>query len=53
MNMLDLGNPDIGWVKLAESLGVEAAQVDTLEDCADLMAQSFKRSGPFLIELLI
>jgi acetolactate synthase-1/2/3 large subunit len=53
MNMLDLGNPDIGWVKLAESLGVEAAQAHTLEACADLMAGSFKRSGPFLIELLI
>ncbi len=26
MDMLDLGNPDIGWVKLADSLGVEAAQ---------------------------
>jgi len=53
MDMLDLGNPDIGWVKLAQSLGVEAAQAETLEDCADLMAQSFKRPGPFLIELLI
>ena len=53
MNMLDLGNPDIGWVKLAQSLGVEAAQADTLETCADLMTQSFKRNGPFLIELLI
>jgi acetolactate synthase-1/2/3 large subunit len=53
MDMLDLSNPDIGWVKLAESLGVEAAQADTLEGCADLMAQSFKRNGPFLIELLI
>jgi acetolactate synthase-1/2/3 large subunit len=53
MDMLDLGNPDIGWVKLAQSLGVEAAQTDTLEGCADLMTQSFKRIGPFLIELLI
>jgi acetolactate synthase I/II/III large subunit len=53
MDMLDLGNPDIGWVKLAESLGVEAATADTLEGCADLMAQSFKRNAPFLIELMI
>ena len=53
MNMLDLGNPDIGWVKLANSLGVEAAQADTLEACADLMSHSFKRGGPFVIELLI
>ena len=53
MNMLDLGNPDIGWVKLAESMGVEAAQATTLDQVADLMAQSFARPGPFLIELLV
>ena len=50
---LDLGNPDIGWVKLAESLGVEAAAADTLETLGDLMARSFQRPGPFLIELAI
>ena len=53
MNMLDLGNPDIGWVKLAEAMGVEAAQATTLDQVADLMAQSFARPGPFLIELVI
>jgi acetolactate synthase-1/2/3 large subunit len=53
MDMLDLGNPDIGWVKLAEGLGVEAASADTLEACTDLMAESFRRPGPFLIELAI
>ncbi|MBL6455486.1 acetolactate synthase large subunit [Belnapia sp. T6] len=53
MDMLDLGNPDIGWVQLANSLGVEAAQANNLETLSDLMAQSFSRPGPFLIELLI
>jgi acetolactate synthase-1/2/3 large subunit len=53
MNMLDLGNPEIGWVKLASSVGMEADQANTLEACADLMTQSFCRPGPFLIELLI
>ena len=53
MDMLDLGNPDIGWVQLANSMGVEAARAETLERCADLMAQSFARPGPFLIELMI
>ncbi|MCO6418970.1 acetolactate synthase large subunit [Siccirubricoccus sp. KC 17139] len=53
MDMLDLGNPDIGWVQLANSMGVEAAQASTLEGLGDLMAQSFARPGPFLIELLI
>ena len=34
MDMLDLGNPDLDWVRLANGMGVEAAQADTLEDCA-------------------
>ena len=53
MSMLDLGNPDLDWVKLANGMGVEAARATTLEQCADLMAQSFRQHGPFLIELLI
>jgi acetolactate synthase-1/2/3 large subunit len=53
MAMLDLGNPDLGWVQLANGLGVEAARATTMEQCADLLAQSFQREGPFLIELLI
>ncbi len=53
MDMLDLGNPDIGWVQLANGMGVEAARAETLDRCADLMAQSFARPGPFLIELMI
>jgi acetolactate synthase I/II/III large subunit len=53
MDMLDLGNPDLDWVKLAYGMGVEAARVSTLDDCAALMQTSFKRSGPFVIELVI
>ncbi len=53
MRMLDLGNPDLDWVKLAQGLGVEAARATTMEQCADLMAQSFRRDGPFLIELVV
>jgi acetolactate synthase-1/2/3 large subunit len=53
LDMMDLGNPDIGWVQLANSMGVEAARAETLDACSDLMAQSFARPGPFLIELAI
>jgi acetolactate synthase-1/2/3 large subunit len=53
MGMLDLGAPPLDWVKLANGMGVEAAQATTMEACADLMAQSFKGEGPFLIELMI
>lgn len=53
MGMLDLGNPDLDFVKLAEGMGVEAARATTLEACADLMRQSFARPGPFVIDLAI
>ena len=53
MNMLDLSNPDIGWVRLAQGMGVEAAQAHSLEQCADLLEASFRQAGPFLIELVL
>lgn len=53
MGMLDLSNPDLDWVKLANGLGVEAARATTLEECADLMRQSFRQKAPFLIDLVI
>jgi acetolactate synthase-1/2/3 large subunit len=53
LDMLDLGNPDLQWTKLAEGMGVEAARAEDCETFADLLAQSTKRSGPFLIELMI
>ncbi len=51
MDMLDLGNPDISWVQMANSMGVEAARTNTLEGVTELMEQSFNQPGPFLIEL--
>jgi acetolactate synthase-1/2/3 large subunit len=53
MSMLDLGKPDLDWVKLAQGMGVEAARATTLQACADLLAHSLRRDGPFLIELMI
>ena len=53
LSMLDLGDPAIDWVKLANAMGVEAARAATLEECADLMALSFRQAGPFLVELAI
>ena len=53
MRMLDLGNPHLDWVQLANGMGVAAARADTMEQCADLMAASFGSTSPFLIELVI
>ena len=52
LDMLDLGRPDLEWVKLANGMGVEAARAETCEQLADLLRGSFARSGPFLIELM-
>ena len=53
LEMMDLGNPDLNWAKLAEGMGVEAARADTADAFADLFASSLKRKGPFLIELVV
>jgi acetolactate synthase-1/2/3 large subunit len=53
LDMMDLGNPDIDWPKLAGSMGVEGATASTGETFTDLLAHSLKRPGPFLIELLV
>ena len=47
MSMLNLGNPNLDWVKLANGMGVEAARAKTQEECADLMRQSFQQAGRF------
>ncbi len=53
MDMMDLGNPDLDWVRLAGGMGVEGARVETMEAFADVFAQANARPGPFLIELVI
>jgi acetolactate synthase-1/2/3 large subunit len=51
--LFDLENPTLDWIRLAAGMGVEAARAKTLEELADLLTASFKRNGPFLIELVI
>jgi acetolactate synthase-1/2/3 large subunit len=51
--MMDLGDPALDWVRLANGMGVEAARAETLERCADLLEHSFARPEPFLIEVVL
>jgi acetolactate synthase-1/2/3 large subunit len=53
LDMMDLGNPDLDWTKLAQGMGVEAARATDCETLADLLTSSTRRAGPFLIELMI
>lgn len=51
LDMLDLSNPDLDFVRMAGGMGVEAARAETMEQFGDLLAHSLRRPGPFLIEL--
>jgi acetolactate synthase I/II/III large subunit len=53
LDLFDLGNPALDWIRLAEAMGVEAARAETLERLADLLAASNRRKGAFLIDLVI
>jgi acetolactate synthase-1/2/3 large subunit len=51
--LMDLGSPDLDWTKIANGMGVEAASARNCEQLTDLLGQSLRRKGPFLIELVI
>lgn len=51
--MLDLDQPAIDWVSLAQGMGVPAARADTVEAFAALLDQAKAQRGPFLIEAVI
>lgn len=51
--LFDLSRPDIDWVSLSQSLGVEAVRVDTLEAFADAFRSASRQRGPRLIEFRI
>ena len=52
-DLFDLSRPDIDWVGLSRSLGVEATRVTTLEGFADVFRSGCRRRGPLLIEFVI
>lgn len=51
--MLDLHNPEMNWVKIAEGLGVEASRATTCEEFAAQYGSAMKQNGPRLIEVMI
>lgn len=50
--MFSLEDPAIDWVGIAKGFGVEAARATTMDRFNELFAHSFRRKGPFVIELL-
>jgi len=53
LSMLDLRNPDLDFVSLAQGLGVEASRADTIEAFEDQFAGAMAQTGPRLIELVL
>jgi len=53
LSMLDLHNPELDWVKLANGMGVEASRAERIEDFAQQFADAISDSHPRLIEARI
>lgn len=53
LSMLDLHNPEMNWVKIAQGLGVEASRATTAEEFNQMYVSAMKGRGPRLIEAVI
>jgi acetolactate synthase I/II/III large subunit len=51
--MLDLGSPDLDWVKLAEGMGVSGSRARTCEEFSDQLRDAIGHAGPRLIEVVL
>jgi acetolactate synthase-1/2/3 large subunit len=52
-DMLDLGRPDIGFVPLAEGLGLHAARAETSEQFNAELARALATPGPSVVEAVV
>jgi acetolactate synthase-1/2/3 large subunit len=53
LSMLDLHNPNLDWVHLAQGMGVEASRASHIKDFESQFAAAMKQKGPRLIEVLL
>jgi acetolactate synthase-1/2/3 large subunit len=53
LDMLDLSNPDLDFVRLAEGMGVTAAKATTADEFNALLARFMAERGPRLIEAVL
>ena len=52
-SLLDLSNPTIDWVKIAQGMGMAAQRVETVADFNREFADSMQQQGPRLIEVIL
>lgn len=53
LSMLDLSNPEINWVQIAEGMDVPASRVTTVSDFKTQFAAAMAQRGPRLIEVMV
>ena len=53
LDMLDLSNPDLDFVKVSEGMGVRAARATTAEEFNKLFTAAMTEKGPLLIEAML
>jgi len=53
LDMFDLSRPEIDWVKLGESMGVNALRVQSADGINRAVEQCMRSKGPHLIEVII
>lgn len=51
--VLDLGNPNLDWVKLAEGMGVPGSRAGTCEEFTDQLQDAIRTGDPRLIEVIL
>lgn len=53
LDMLDISNPDLDFIKLSEGMGVKAGRATTAEEFNRLFESAMKERGPMLIEVML
>jgi acetolactate synthase-1/2/3 large subunit len=53
MEMLEIGNPELKWVKLAQGMGIHATRATTGETFGQQLETAIRSSGPHLIEVVL
>jgi len=51
--MLEIGRPDLDWVKLANAQGVAASRATTLDEFGTCLRAALAERGPHLVEVML
>ncbi|MGH9172648.1 MAG: acetolactate synthase large subunit [Acidimicrobiales bacterium] len=52
-SMLEIGNPDLDFVKLAAGLGVPAVRAESADELASALRRAFAEKGPHLVQAVM